>query len=169
MELEKKFKNLNARYNKYLEEVSKVLNTYDEKKEYSFQEINTIYDTVSKINQDNLIVEKDIDHLFKNYEKSNLALSKLESIVKKRNKIIIKNLLTSEIYKKFINKLSIDYKTSSKNIETIILELIKKYSMVWKCCWSFIEIDNKGLIKKIELFDINDINFVKEKLKLLKS
>lgn len=165
MEPEKKFKNLNARYTKYLDEVSKILNNFDEKKEYSFQEINVIYELVSKINQENLIVEKDIDHLLKNYEKTNETISKLESIVKKRNKIIIKNLLVSELYKKFINKLAIDYKTSVKNIETIILELIKKYSMVWKCCWSFIEIDNKGYIKKIELFDINDINFIRNKIK----
>ena len=169
MEPEKKFKNLNARYNKYLEELSKILNTYNEKKEYSFQEINAIYELVSKKNQDNLIVEKDIDHLFKNYEKSNQTISKLESIVKKRNKIIIKNLLSSELYKKFINKLAVDYKTAYVNIETIILELIKKYSMVWKCCWSFIQINENGSIKKIELFDINDINFIKEKLKLIKS
>jgi hypothetical protein len=168
MEPEKKFKNLNARYNKYLEGVSKILNTYDEKKEYSFQEINVIYETLSKINQENLIVEKDIDHLFKNYEKSNQTLSKLESIVKKRNKIIIKNLLSSELYKIFLNKLAQEYKTDKNKIEIIILELIKKYSMVWKCCWSFIEVDSNGTIKKIQLFDINDIQFIKDRININK-
>ena len=100
MESEKKFKNLNARYTKYLDEVSKILNNFDEKKEYSFQEINEIYELVSKINQENLIVEKDIDHLFKNYEKTNETISKLESIVKKRNKIIIKVLIQYNFSKK---------------------------------------------------------------------
>jgi len=165
MEPEKKFKNLNSRYTKYLNEVSKILINYDRKKEYTFEEINGIYETISKINVENLIVENDINHLFQNYAKSNETIIKLESIVKKRNTIIIKNLLTSELYKKFINKLSVDHKSSSKKIETIILKLIKKYSMVWKCCWTFIEITNNGVIKNIQLFDINDINFIKENLK----
>jgi hypothetical protein len=52
--------------------------------------------------------------------------------------------------------------------DEIALELIKKYSMVWKCCWSFIEIDNKGIVKKIQLFDINDINFIRDKLNINK-
>ena len=168
MELDKKIKNLNARYKNYLDEISKVLITFDIKKEYSYQEINTIYEIISKINEKNLIVEKDIDDLIKNYEKSNEIINKLQNLIKKRNKIIIKNLLTSDLYKNFINKLLLDYKdynVDKNKIESIILELIKKYSMVWKCCWSFIQIDSNGVIKKIQLFDINDINFVKEKLK----
>jgi hypothetical protein len=168
MEQEKKFKNLNARYKKYLDEVSKILLNYELKKEYTFEEINKIYENISNTNQKNLIVEKDIDHLFKNYEKSNLIINKLKNVVKKRNKIIIKNLLTSELYKNYINKLAQEYKTNKKNIESIILELIRKYSMVWKCCWSFLEIAENGLIKKIQLFDINDINFIRDKLNINK-
>jgi hypothetical protein len=165
MEQDKKFKNLNTRYKTYLDEISKVFITYDLKKQYSYQDINAIYETISKINEKNLIVEKDIDHIFKNYEKINETISKLKNLIMQRNKIIIKNLLSSELYKIFIDKLANDYKTDKKNIETIILELIKKYSMVWKCCWSFIEVDSNGLIKKIQLFDINDIQFIKDKLK----
>ena len=40
--------------------------------------------------------------------------------------------------------------------------------MVWKCCWSFLEIAENGLIKKIQLFDINDINFIRDKLNINK-
>ena len=38
--------------------------------------------------------------------------------------------------------------------------------MTWRCCWSFLEIDDNGHIKKMELFDINDINFFKQKLNI---
>jgi hypothetical protein len=165
MEQEKKFKNLNARYKIYLDEISKVFTTYDSKKQHSYHDINVIYEIISKINEKNLIVEKDIDHIFKNYEKTNETISKLKNLIMQRNKIIIKNLLSSELYKIFLNKLALEYKTDKNKIEIIILELIKKYSMVWKCCWSFIDIDSNGLIKKIQLFDINDIQFIKDKLK----
>ncbi len=37
--------------------------------------------------------------------------------------------------------------------------------MTWKCCWSFVEIDENGNIKKMELFDLNDINYLKEMVK----
>jgi len=166
MEKDKKFKNLSSQYKNYLDEISKILVTYDVRKEYSFQEINTIYNIISNINEKHLIVERDISHLFINYEKSNEIISKLRNLLKKRNKQIIKNLLTSELYKSFINKLAIEYKRSNSTIEKIIDELIKKYSMTWKCCWSFLEIDSIGNIKKIELFDINDINFIREKMNL---
>jgi hypothetical protein len=84
------------------------------------------------------------------------------------SQIIIKNLLSSELYKIFINKLANDYKVDKKNINNIVLELIKKYSMTWKCCWSFVEIDNNGTIKKIQLFDINDIQFIKDRININK-
>jgi len=168
MEKDKKFKNLNSQYKNYLEEISKILSSYEVKKEYSFQELNLIYNMISNINEKNLIIEKDIDNLFKNYEKSNIIISKLEDLLKKRNKIIIKSLLNSDLYKNFINKLSIEYKKSYKIIDSIILELLKKYSMSWKCCWSFLEINLDGIVKKIELFDLNDINFIREKLNINK-
>jgi hypothetical protein len=168
MDQEKKFKNLNSRYKIYLDEISKLFLSYETKKDYSFQEINIIYETVSKINEKNLIVEKDIDHIFKNYEKSNEIILKLKNLLTKRNKIIIKNLLSSEIYKNYLNKLAQEYKKTINDIEPILLELIKKYSMTWKCCWSFLEIDKNGNIKKIQLFDINDINFIKEKININK-
>jgi hypothetical protein len=41
---------------------------------------------------------------------------------------------------------------------------MKKYSMTWKCCWSFLEIDDSGNPKSINLFDINDILFFKQNL-----
>ena len=166
MEKDKKFKNLSSQYKNYLDEISKILVTYDVKKEYSFQEINTIYNIISNINEKHLIVERDISHLFINYEKSNEFISKLRDLLRKRKKEIIKNLLTSELYKSFINKLSIEYKKSSSTIEKIIDELIKKYAMTWKCCWSFVEVDSSGNIKKIELFDISDINFIREKMNI---
>jgi hypothetical protein len=39
--------------------------------------------------------------------------------------------------------------------------------MKWKCCWSFLQIDENGYPKKIQLFDINDIKLLKNKLKII--
>ena len=164
--MDKKFKNLTAQYKTYLESINVVLKDFNPKKEYSINEINLLYNSINDINIKQLIVEKDIEELIKNYDKSNEIIYKLRYLLKKRNKEIIRNVLKSEIYKNYINKLSIDYNKSKNEIEGALIELIKKYSMKWKCCWSFIEIDNNGNLKKIELFDLNDIKFIKEKLKI---
>ena len=166
MEREKKFKNLSAQYRNYLDEVNKVLIAYDPSKEHSFKELNNYYNMINVINIRLLIVEKDIYHLFKNYGKTNENIYKLKNLLKQRNKIIIRNLLTSSLYQEYIKKLSIDNKKNIKHIEDTLIELMKKYAMTWRCCWSFLEIDDNGHIKKMELFDINDINFFKQKLNI---
>jgi hypothetical protein len=166
MEREKKFKNLSAQYRNYLDEVQKILITYIPTKEYSFKELNNYYNMINDVNTRLLIVEKDIHHLFKNYAKTNENIYKLKNLLRQRNKILIRNLLTSSLYAEYLKKLSIDNKRSIKHIEDTLIELMKKYAMTWRCCWSILEIDENGHIKKIELFDINDINFFKERLKL---
>ena len=166
MEKDKKFKNLPSEYKIYLDIINDILKNFDSKKDYTFNEINLLYNSINDVNIKKLIVEKDIERLIKDYEKTNETIYKLRSVLRKRNKEIIRNVLKSEIYKNYINKLSIDYKKSFKEVDEAGIDLIKKYAMTWKCCWSFIEIDNIGVIKKIELFDINDIKFIKEKLKI---
>lgn len=166
MEQDKKFKNLSSLYKNYLDQVEKILANYDIKKIYEFKDLNNYYNLVNDVNTKLLIVEKDIDHLFKNYEKSNLTISKLKNLLRQRNKIIIRNLLSSKMYQDYLQKLSIDNKRSVKSIDDVLVELMKKYAMTWKCCWSFLEIDDDGHIKRIEIFDINDLNFFREKLNL---
>ena len=121
---------------------------------------------INDVNTRLLIVEKDIHHLFKNYAKTNENIYKLKNLLRQRNKIIIRNLLTSSLYEEYLKKLSIDNKRTIKHIEETLIELMKKYAMTWRCCWSILEIDENGHIKKMELFDINDINFFKERLKI---
>jgi hypothetical protein len=164
MEPEKKFKNLSLQYRNYLDEVNKILISYNPKIKYSFIDINKYYNMVNDINNRLLILENDIYHLFMNYEKTNETIFKLKNLLKQRNKIIIRNLLTSKKYKDYVNKLSQDNKRSIKSIEDTLTELMKKYSMTWKCCWSFLEIDDSGNPKSINLFDINDILFFKQNL-----
>jgi hypothetical protein len=164
MEPEKKFKNLSLQYRNYLDEVNKILISYNPKITYSFIDINKYYNMVNDINNRLLILENDIYHLFMNYEKTNETIFKLKNLLKQRNKIIIRNLLTSKKYKDYVNKLSQDNKRSIKSVEDTLTELMKKYSMTWKCCWSFLEIDDYGNPKNINLFDINDILFFKQNL-----
>jgi hypothetical protein len=165
MEKEKKFLNLSAAYRNYLNEIDKILLNYDITKSYNFKEINSFYDQINNINNKLLIVEKDIDNLFNNYLKSNDTINKMKHLLKYRNTEIIRNILRSDQYKIYVQKLHNEYKKDIKKIENALLDIIKKYSMSWKCCWSFIDIDSHGNVKKIELFDINDIKSFKEKIK----
>ena len=155
--MDKKFKILSPEYKKYLIEVERILKLYDQKKELSFKDINELYNRINDLNTQSLIVEKDIYNLFYNYEGNNEAINRLKNLVEKRNREIIRKLLESSIYKNYIIKLQSLYNISEKEIKDAFFKLIKKYSMSWKCCWSFLDIDDQANIRKIELFDVNDI------------
>ena len=155
--MDKKFKILSQEYKKYLIQVEKILKLYDQKKELSFKDINELYNRINDLNIQLLIVEKDIYNLFYNYEGNNETINRLKNLVEKRNKEIIRKLLESTIYKNYIIKLQSLYNKSEREIKDAFFKLLKKYSMSWKCCWSFLDTDEQGNIRKIELFDVNDI------------
>jgi hypothetical protein len=164
MATEKKIINLSSQYKNYLDEVHKVMLNYDINKIYSFIELNKYYNTINEINNKLLIVEKDIDNLFNNYDKKNENINKLKDLLRKRNTIVIRNLLSSELYREYLKKLSTEKKRTIKSIDSALTIIIKKYAMTWKCCWGFLEIYENGNVKKIELFDINDINILNKEL-----
>jgi hypothetical protein len=166
---QKTFKNLSSEYKKYLKEIDNVLINYNVNEVYKFSILNKYYNDINDVNTALLIVEKDIDNLINLYEKSdqNNTINKLKSLLKQRNSEIIRNLLKSSIYKDYIEKLYTEgsKKISKTKIDSVMMEIIKKYAMSWKCCWSFLKIDDNGHIKNIELFDINDINYYNERVK----
>ena len=165
---QKTIKNLSSEYKKYLKEIENVLINYNVSEVYKFNMLNKYYNDVNAVNTELLIVEKDIDNLINSYEKSdqNETINKLKSLLKQRNSEIIRNLLKSSIYQNYLEKLYIDggKKISKTKIDGVMMEIIKKYAMSWKCCWSFLKIDDNGHIKNIELFDINDINYYNERI-----
>jgi len=161
-----KFKHLTSQYKNYLSKVDKILvNLKDD--EETFSELNKLYTKINDLNTKSLILEKDIDDLFHNYTGNNETVPKMKQLLKKRNKIIIFNLLNSSQYKEYVKKLQTEYKVSLSRIEEALQTMIKKYSMTWKCCWSFVEIADNGKIKKIELFDIDDIEYFKKKIRVI--
>jgi len=159
--MDKKFKNLSPEYKKYLIQVEKIIKLYDQKTELSFKDINELYNRINDLNIQSLIVEKDIYNLFYNYEGNNETINRLKNLVEKRNREIIRRLLESSIYKNYVIKLQSLYNKSEREIKDAFFKLIKKYSMSWKCCWSFLDIDEHANIKRVELFDVNDIKLFK--------
>lgn len=161
--MDKKFKILSPEYKKYLNQVEKILKNYDlNNTNLSFKEVDLLYNRINDLNTQLLIVEKDIHNLFYNYEEKNETVTKLKDLVEKRNKKIIINLLKSKLYQDYISELRIIYKKNKTDVEERFLKLIKRYSMSWKCCWSFLDIDETGNIKKIQLFDTDDIKIFKD-------
>jgi len=169
---DKTFKNLSTEYKKYLTEIEKLLINYKLEEKYTFTQLNKFYRDINGVNTELLIVEKDIDNLINYYEKSekNETINKLKSILQQRNTEIIRKLLKSKVYTEYIDKLYNDggKKLSKNKIDEVMMEIIKKYAMSWKCCWSFLKLDDNGNIKGIELFDMNDINYYNEKIKMKK-
>jgi hypothetical protein len=166
---DKTFKNLSTEYKKYLTEIENILINYKSNEKYTFSQLNKLYNDINGVNTELLIVEKDIDNLINLYEKSNKneTINKLKSILEQRNTEIIRKLLKSKVYTDYIDKLYNDEgkKISKDKIDQVMMEIIKKYAMSWKCCWSFLKLDDSGNIKGIELFDMNDIKYFNEKIK----
>ena len=160
-----KFKHLTSQYKKYLHDVDKILKNY--KDDDTFENLNKLYTKINDLNTKSLILEKDIDDLFHNYTVNNETIQKMKQLLKKRNKIIVFNLLNSIQYKEYVKKLQTQYKVSLSRVEKALQMMIKKYSMTWKCCWSFVEINDDAKIKKIELFDVDDIEYFKKKIRVV--
>jgi len=58
MEPEKKFKNLSLQYRNYLDEVNKILISYNPKIKYSFIDINNYYRMINDINNKGVVTNQ---------------------------------------------------------------------------------------------------------------
>ena len=58
----------------------------------------------------------------------------------------------------------INKKVSLKNTEEIFLKLLKKYKYEWDGLWSLIETNKFGEPIKINIFDIDDFDFILNKI-----
>lgn len=157
----KKFVNLSAEYRNFLTscEKNKDLSLIDGST--TFSDIYLIYKKVEKDLFDCDLQISDINHLVTNYSKTNEQVEKLKKLIYYKNYYIITNSLRTEEWKKFINSLKTKCPdTKTKYIEQSVIKLLEKYMGTWNTVENIIVIDKKGLIKKIELVDPDDYDFI---------
>ncbi len=169
--MDKKFKNLPAKYRALLEDIGKYIP--DEEKTLIIQQklpFKRVQEIFVHINRELLPKHDcdpyDINRLLRSYQKENDILKLIEIFVRFRNKEIAKLAGKSPLWKDNIKNL-IEYckqmfksKCSYDLVEKAFISLLKRYMVNWSGFWSIITVSEKGEIKDITVFDTQDYDII---------
>ena len=169
-----KFNNLPQKYKEILDEIKTILDeeiiTKISNSSIPYNEINALYEVINKICLKYECNSYDINKMISGYSKKNSVIDVLKKITTLRNKYIVTTAFKLPIWKKSIIVIKdtieekVNKKTKLKNIEEIFLQLLKKYKYEWDGLWSLIETNKFGEPIKINVFDIDDFNFIVNQL-----
>lgn len=170
----KKFFNLSLNYKNLLNDIKNILNndliTKIANNKISFLEINNLFVEINNICYKNNCNIYDLNRLINFYDKENIIIQILKKLTNLRNKHIILNAKNNILWDSNLKNVQIKIKKLTnktfeiKKIEDYFLEVLKKYKYYWDGYWHIFEIDTKGNIKNINLFDIEEIEEIKNKL-----
>ena len=166
----KKFVNLSQNYKNLLNEIKNLFNTEILKKlsnnTLSFNEVNNIYDKINIICEKNNCNFYDLNKLINYYDKKNTIIEILTRITSLRNKYIVYYSKESSFWNENLKKIQENFylihkkKIPINKIEPIFIEVLKKYKYDWDGLWAIISLSKSGKITNINLFDIDDLNYI---------
>jgi hypothetical protein len=161
----KEFINLPTNYKKILKEIDK-LNLDEVIKTENYENIIKTYNKINDILERNDVNAYDINRMINYYKKKDNTIKLLKKLMKLKNKMILMKAKKSKNWENIIKKIS---KKCNKlfigncNIDTIekgLINLLNKYKDNWLGYWTIIDIDKKGKIRDINLFDSNDYDVI---------
>lgn len=170
--------NLKKEYRDFLKKTCSNIKELDIDKNLTKEKCNSIYKLYLNIYSD---VEKsddininDINHIILNYSKEDKDVELLKKFIKIKNLYLIKNIIKSNIWEPFINRLcddiELDFKLSKKNKKELIAKgLYKLLNLTiehFRGCWEIAEFKEEKL-KKLDLIEPEHyeyiINYIKSK------
>ena len=171
----KKFVNLSSKYKKLLDEI-KILFTKEileklSKSDLPYNKILDLHNKIEEICNLNDCNSYDINKMINYYDKRNYIIDILKKVASLRNKYIVYYAKKSELWDINLNKIklrikkNIDKDLDINFIEKYFVKILKKYKYDWDGLWSTIEINKKGNINNINLFDLDDFNELIELIK----
>lgn len=165
----KKFVNLPQNYKLFLDEFKSILNTNllenILKNTLKYNEVLTLHNNIEMIAHKYDCNSYDINKLINFYDKDNKLVDLLKKISSLRNKYIVVNSQKGDLWKNNITKLKNKFKKHNKlAIENAFMKLLKKYKYNWDGLWTIFDIDKNGNIKNINLFDLDDIQYIESLL-----
>lgn len=166
-----KFVNMPTKYKEFLNEVKRTLNIELLKKlsdnSISYDEVSSLYKNINIVCKEKDCSSFDINKMIHGYEKKSSIIEILRKIASVRNKYIVSRAYKLPIWKDNIKSLKDraeiakkDKKIKIDDTEKAFLKLLKKYKYDWDGMWSNIEIDKNDNIKNINVFDIEDFEFI---------
>ena len=168
--MDKNFSNLPAKYKYFLQNYHKLISKeqFDKiiNKTIDAQELNKIHNKINEYMNQNNCNNYDLNKMFKGYNKKNVNLELLKRLAKLRNRSIVSSSYNSDKWKENINCLkdkcvSMGKKNINKqNIEKAFISLINKYKNDWNGLNSIFVLSGGGKVQDINVFDIDDINYI---------
>ena len=163
LKFDKKKKELILSFDKYFDKIEK----------YDYKSIFKLYNKINiKLQKNNfeIFFFNDLVKTYKINNKYKKIFEKIKIFSIKKNNLILDKLIKSNKYKNFLKELKLrlnneNIKCKIKDINDIYLSLLNKYKEDWIGYWSNLKIDTNGNIVEINIFDINDYNYLIKKLK----
>ena len=177
--MNKKFVNLPSNYKNFLNSFSKkidnksILDIANQK--INYDDICSIHDKIDKISKENGCTDYDINKMIRSYGKDNKENNKinlLKKIASIRNRYIVSNSANTKLWNKNLNdlkqkikKIDRNCKVTDSDIEKAFVDLLTKYKYDWNGLWSIFNVNKtSNKVDRISVFDIEDFDFIVEKL-----
>ena len=168
----KKFVNLPNKYKTLLERSVNYFSREDVKKiarnEINYKETIIIYNNINKLMKELDCNSYDMDNILKNYDKKNTMVDILKKFINIRNKQIAVKASKSDLWKNNLKQLISRSRTNFKDkisldlMEKAYINLLQDYKNNWKGYWTSMELDNKGDINSINIFDRDDYDKIQK-------
>jgi len=173
----KKFVNLPSIYKKLLDEIKTIFTREIlenlANNNLSYNETLVLYNKIDELCIHNNCNSYDLNKMINYYDKKNSIIEILKRIACLRNKYIVYHAKKTDYWNNNLNDIKFRVKkiigkdVSLNTIEKYFVKILKKYKYDWDGLWSMIDVNKKGTIKNINLFDLDDFNelveFVKAK------
>ena len=168
----KKFVNLPNKYKTLLERSVNYFSREDVKKiarnEINYKETIIIYNNINKLMKELDCNSYDMDNILKNYDKKNTMVDILKKFINIRNKQIAVKASKSDLWKNNLKQLISRSRTNFKDkisldlMEKAYINLLQDYKNNWKGYWTSMDLDNKGDIRSINIFDRDDYDKIQK-------
>ena len=168
----KKFVNLPNKYRKLLDKSVAYFSREDIKNiatnNISYNDSTRIYENINKLMKELDCNSYDMDNILKNYEKKNTVVDILKKYINIRNKQIAVKASKTDLWKSNLKELVTRSKGNFKDkisldlMEKAYINLLQDYKNNWKGYWTSMELDNKGDIKSINIFDTEDYDKIQK-------
>jgi hypothetical protein len=136
----------------------------------SYSELMKTYHNINKIFKENGLDIYEINSIINSKKLNNKDVELVKKFIYKKNKSVLKQSSRTDMWKKNINNIikycnGYNIKSSYDTVEDAFIKTTKKFTTNWLGYWSIIEVSKTGKIKKIDLFDVNDLNQIINQLK----
>lgn len=169
-------KNLPRKYREIFKIINKKCNIQSLSEDSSYAELNKTYNIINDILENNNYDAYELNNIINSdiLLSSNDHLKDLKKFIYLRNKAVLKKAADTKLWTKNIENITnyckecYDIITNYDIVEDAFIQLEKTFIFNWMGFWSTIDVSKNGRIKDINIFDINDYDYIINYVKLKK-